>query len=165
MNKIKAAVDISEYEDNYSFLNFRIDGCWLDEKLEELYRGKGYKGLVPTLLFSLEGEEEKKLVWNRILPAVGEITICPILMCPDDCDFSCTLIVAEIENWGDSIKWNRMGIDKSVSLEAEKVGTKVDWFYKFGELEFAAEEYSEMIEAFINQFEMDKMKREEKLNN
>jgi hypothetical protein len=79
-------------------------------------------------------------------------------MCPDDCDFSCSLIVVEIENWGGSVKWNRMGIDKSVSLETEKVGTKVDWFYKFGELEFAAEEYSEMIEAFIKQLEVDEMK-------
>jgi hypothetical protein len=54
MNRIRAAVDTSDYEDKYNFLNFQIDGFWLDEKLEEIYRGDGYKGLVPTLLFSLE---------------------------------------------------------------------------------------------------------------
>jgi hypothetical protein len=162
MNKIKAAVDTSEYEDQYNFLNFRIDGFWLDEKLEEVYRGAGYKGLVPTLLFSLEGEEEKEVVWERILPATGEITICPLLMCPDDCNFSCTLIVAEIENWGDSIKWNRLGIDKSASSEPGKAGFKVDWFYKVGAMEFSFEEYVEMLQAFKKQFDEDEKGWEEK---
>lgn len=46
------------------------------------------------------------------MPNENETTIYPILMCPDDNDFSCTIIVAEIRNCGDLIQWKQIGIDK-----------------------------------------------------
>ncbi len=153
MNKIKASVDTSDYEDRYNFLNFQIDGFWLDEKLEEFYPGKNCQGLVPTLSFWLESDEEKEVVWSRILPAVGEKTICPILMCPDDCDFNCTLLVVEIENWREHILWNRIGMDHSTSSVAEQVGSKVEWFYKIGSLQFLLKEYLEMLKIFKDKYD------------
>lgn len=147
MNKLKAAIDRSDYGDQYEFLNFQIDGFWLDEKLEEIYPGKNYKGLVPTLR-EMNFPEEQSIVWERILPEEGVKTICPILMCPDDCDFSCTIIVAEIENWGDVVLWNRIGLNVPVSTTSETVGIKVEWFTKIGGLEFEREEYNKMVETF-----------------
>lgn len=98
MNKIEGIQDKSDYEAYWDFINYRIDGYWLDEKLDELYPNNMYDGLIPTLVYWMELEDEKAVVWNRILPNENETSICPILMCPDDNDFSCALIVAEIKN-------------------------------------------------------------------
>ena len=162
MNTIKVEIDKSDYGTN-DFPNLKIDGFWLDEKLEELYPENMYKGLYPTLLFWMEIEQKQKIVWNRILPELGETTVSPILMCPDDNDFSCTLIVAEIENCGEIIKWNRLGIDKTTEYNAEKVGSKVEWFEKINGLEFTKSEYEIMLTEFKKQYQIEKTNWE-KLN-
>lgn len=161
MNKIEGIQDKSDYEDYGDFINFRIDGYWLDEKLEELYPENGYKGHIPTLLYCMEREDEKAIVWKRILPSVNETTICPILMCPDDNDFSCTLIVAEIRNCGDIIQWKQIGINKTKEPEAEKVGSTVEWFDKVKELNFSKEDYLTMLETFRQRLTIDKLQMED----
>lgn len=88
MNKIEGKWDKSDYEGYYDFINYYIDNYWLDEKLDELYPNNMYKGLIPTLVPWLDRKDEKNVVWNRILPDINWTTICPILMCPDDCDLS-----------------------------------------------------------------------------
>jgi len=162
MNSIKGILDKSDYEIYDDFLNFQVDGYWLDEKLEELYPGKMYKGTVPTLLFWMEIEKEREIVWDRILPNERQKTICPILMCPDDADFSCTLIDAEIENTGTAIKWNKIGIDQTKEFEPEKIGSTVEWFDKVEPLEFKISEYKNMLNEFKKHFEIDKQKWQEK---
>jgi hypothetical protein len=162
MNSIKGILDKSDYEIYDDFLNFQVDGYWLDEKLEELYPGNMYKGTVPTLLFWMEIEKEREVVWNRILPDKGQKAICPILMCPDDSDFSCTLVDAEIENTGTTIKWNKIGLDQTKEFEPEKIGSRVEWFDKIEPLEFDLSEYKQMIEEFKKHFEIDKLKWEER---
>ena len=162
MNSIKAILDKSDYEIFDDFLNFQVDGYWLDEKLDEIYPGNMYKGTVPTLLFWMEIEKEREIVWNRILPKVGQKTVCPILMCPDDCDFSCTLIDAEIENTGTTIKWNKIGIDKTQEFEPLMIGSTVEWFEKVKALEFKIADYSLMLDEFKKQFEIDKRNWEER---
>ena len=151
MNKIKGLPDKSDYEGYRDFINFRIDGYWLDEKLDELYPGNNYKGLIPTLVYWMEREDEKAVVWERILPRENETAICPVLMCPDDNDFSCTLIVAEIRNCGNVIQWKQIGIDKTKQWEAEKVGSTVAWLDKFTGFEFPIQDYLIMLEQFKQQ--------------
>jgi hypothetical protein len=150
MNKILALSDKSDYEGHPDFINYRIDEFWLDEKLDELYPDKMYKGLVPCLLDRMEWENEKEVVRSRIFPNENETTICPILMCPDDNDFSCTLIVAEIRNCGDRIQWSKIGIDKTTEWEAEKVGNYVEWMEKVPEFNFLMSDYLAMLENFRN---------------
>ena len=159
MNTIKVEIDKSEYNAD-DFANYRIDNFWLDEKLEELYPEKFYGGTIPTLLFGMEIPKEKEVVHKRILPNENETSICPILMCPDDCDFSCTLIVAEIQNCGNIIKWNKIGIDKTTEFEAEKVGSKVEWFDKLNGFEFTKIEYDQMLAEFKKHYEIDKVEWE-----
>ncbi|WP_400191565.1 hypothetical protein [Hymenobacter sp. B81] len=129
-------------------MNYYIDGVWLDRKLDEQYPNQMYRGLIPTLVPWLDREDEKEVVWRRIIPGEGETKICPILMCPEDNDFSCTLIVAEIKNCGDTIQWQRVGLDKTSEWEAEKVGTIVEWFDKINNLVFSKNEYLLMINNF-----------------
>lgn len=164
MNTIRVKVDQSDYEIYDDFLNIEIDGFWLDEKLDSLYPNNFFKGLIPTLLFAMEIDQEKEVVWNRIKPKQNSKVICPVLMCPDDCDFSCTLIVAEIENTNDTIKWLRIGIDQTHEFEPEKVGSKVEWFEKLQPLEFAKSEYLQFVLDFEKQHHSDK-KKWEQINN
>jgi len=161
VNKIEGIQDKSDYEDYWDFINYRIDGYWLDELLDELYPNNMYKGLIPTLVYWMEREAEKAVVWKRILPNENETTICPVLMCPDDNDFSCTLIVAEIRNCGDLIQWKQIGIDKTKEWDAEKVGSKVEWLDKFNELNFSKQDYLTMLETFKLRLTVDKLRIEE----
>lgn len=165
MNKIEGILDKSDYEGYWDFINYRIDGHWLDEKLDELYPDNMFKGLIPTLVYWIEREDEKKIVWKRILPNENETTICPILMCPDDNDFSCILIVAEIKNCGNLIQWKRIGIDKTNEWEAEKVGSIVEWFDKLIFLEFTIQDYMKMLDKFKEQLTLDKLRIEESIKN
>jgi len=155
MNSIEGILVKSIY-DYWDYINYRIDGYWLDEKLDELYPGNMYKGLIPTLVYWMERKEEKEVVWKRILPDIGKTTICPILMCPDDNDFSCTLIVAEIRNCGDLIQWKQLGTDTTLEWDAEKVGSKVEWLDKLPELNFYREDYLKMLDRFKLQMEVDR---------
>jgi len=148
MNKIEGLLDKSDYEVYWDYLNYRIDDYWLDEKLHELYPNNFFKGLIPTLVYWMERDDEKDVVWKRILPEKGETSLCPILMCPDDNDFSCTLIVAEIYNSKDVITWRRMGINLTNEWEVEKVGSKVEWLDKVTELIFDKHEYLVMLNHF-----------------
>ena len=163
MNKIVGLEDQSDYEDYWDFINYYIDGYWLDEKLDELYPGNMYKGLIPTLVYWMEREDEKEVVWNRILPNENETSICPILMCPDDNDFSCTVLVAEIRNCGNIIQWKQIGLDKTEAWEAEKVGSNVEWFDQLSELNFSKDDYLKMIEKFKQRLATDKLRIEEQM--
>ncbi len=156
MNNIQGLLDKSDYDGYWDYINYRIDDYWLDEKLEEIYPDKMYKGLIPTLVEWIDREDEKSVVWKRILPNENESAICPILMCPDDNDFSCTLIVVEIINQGNLIQWKRIGIDRTNEWEAEKVGVDVEWFDEMEELNFSMIDYLEMLETFRNRMEFDK---------
>jgi hypothetical protein len=160
LNKIEAILDKSDYEIYDDFMNFRIDDFWFDEKLDELIPKKKYKGLIPTLNACLYLNNEIEVVSNRILPKLNETLICPILMCPDDCDFSCTLIVAEIVNNGNIIQWKRVGLDQSENWEAEKVGSEVDWFNNLPVMNFKYSEYLTMLDNFKIQLEIDRIKWE-----
>ena|SRR6218665_685333 len=156
MNKIQADIDKSDYDNYPDFLNIRIDGDWLDELVDSLYPDKSVKGAIPTLSFGMDRDSEEKVVWDRFLPHVGSITYCPVLMCPDDCDFYCICIVAEIENNGSAIVWSKLGSDGSDVRDANNVGTDVKWFPNFQKLEFNLQDYTKVLEDFKRQFDLKK---------
>jgi hypothetical protein len=156
MNEISTQIDKSDYENYHDFLNLKIDGEFLDELLESKYPGEMYKGTIPTLVFAMEVEEESQVVWGRIYPNLNSKSVCPILMCPDDLDFSCTIIVAEIEVLEDMVRWKRMGLDITKDWRAESIGSEVKWFEKIPQYEFSKSDYLAMIKAFEIQYEVDK---------
>ncbi len=157
MNTIKAKLDKSDYNENWFFLNYYVDNYWLDEELDKVYPGNQYKGLIPTLLYGLMDKEEK-IVWKTIFPDKGGISICPILMCPDDYDFSCTLIVAEVENYGSFIQWKQLGVDKQTKWFDDEIKYNINWFPDFQSLNFEFNDYQKMILDFKEQYELDKLK-------
>lgn len=156
MNKIQVDIDKSDYENYPDFLNIRIDDRWLDEIVDDLYPDKSVKGTIPTLSFGMERDSEEKVVWDRFIPTTNSTTYCPILMCPDDCDFYCICIVAEIKNNGSTIVWSRLGSDASDVRDANNVGTEVNWFPSFLGFEFNHQDYAKVLDHFKRQFDLDK---------
>ncbi len=130
MNQITAIEDKSEYSIE-RHLVIAIDGEPLDHIIAKFdpTGDLALKGLVPTLLDWLDNEEEKRVAWERILPEEGQTTFAPVLMCPDDCDFWCTIIIAEIERRKDEIVWKRIGRDIGrIGGKPDSVGNEVEWF-------------------------------------
>lgn len=154
-------------------LNFFVDDYWLRDALQQLDPQTGYETLIPTLLYWLYSEPERCIVWERILPPENKRAICPILMCPDDCDFYCTLVLAEVRNYGHFVQWTQLGIgdirDWRPGMELPDIGSSPDpselnadirWFSDFPELDFEWGDYLQMLQKFIDQFETTRLENE-----
>ena len=165
MNKIETEKDKFDFNPPYGgneFLKIKIDGEWVDKKLNNLYPNNFIDGTISTLSYRLESDKEEKIVWERFLPAENTSVIAPILMCPDDCDFECTLIVAEIENSENKIRWKRIGIDRSETYSnRENVGSKVKWLIPINNFEFKLSEYQKVISDFEKQYKIEKIQYDE----
>lgn len=147
MNTITARPFKSRYVDE-PHLTIWIDGEPLDQFLEARVSGKNLDGLVPAWLEWMLDEKDQKVAQSRmLLPPEGKVRV-PILMCPDDLDFSCSLVIADLEAVGDEVKWNRLGYDQTKSLVPDAIGTEVVWFDGVSPLRFKRAEYENCIQAF-----------------
>lgn len=106
-------IPISDRFENECFI---IDGIPLHEYLKKWYQENGWgeirQPLAPvddlavtwTAAFDNDGDAR----FMRWLFHKDKLNL-PILSCPDDLDFSCVVIVAEIEKTGDFVLWKRIG--------------------------------------------------------
>lgn len=153
MSAISAAQRKSKYVDE-EHLVLLVDGVPLDVMLARTMSDDGaIEGLVPTLLNWLSDENESSLVWSRALPLVGEHSRFPVLMCPDELDLSCTVVIAEVEASTSSITWHRLGLDAAgVDKSAPaQCGEIVNWFKGIGPYVFRRVEYEACLEEFRSQ--------------
>ena len=105
-----------------------------DERLDEFLSkevDKMYLGLIPTWLNYYDEEyapsmKDKQYVWKQTRLENG-INVLPILLCPDDFDFSCATIVVEVIDRGDTVIWNRFGKDVT-EFSADEV--ELPWYEK-----------------------------------
>jgi hypothetical protein len=162
MDRIEAVIQPSLYEHVIDLLQFKINDKWLDRWLDEVYPDNLYAGLIPALHL-MYSYKDSEVVWSRIIPEQNKTTICPVLMCPDDCDFSCTIIVAEIKRLDYLVEWNRLGINMTRDADSNAVGNLVEWLPEFPSLIFSYDEYSKTIEIFREVYEEDKRKDLENL--
>lgn len=145
LNRIEVNKRDSKYgKDHYCII---VDGIPLDEWLHSCCPEEGYEGLIPTLSVSMEPREED-LVLCRYQSA-DPIVRLPVLMCPDDCDLWCTVIVVEVERRDGLIRWNRFGADRSTRDELiqsyECIGKRVDWLNNVPSLIFEQAAYNTQI--------------------
>jgi hypothetical protein len=148
MNKIEARVKGSEFVSD-PHLVILIDGSSLDSMLATHWPDRQFNGLVPTLLGWLNDDRERAIVWQRILPTDEVRSVAPILMCPDDLDFWCTIVVADITANSNTVRWHRLGVDRSSPEDLpDSIGSNVDWLDGIGNFEFDRLEYSEMLAEF-----------------
>lgn len=76
--------------------------------------------------------------------AEEEIVIVPVLMCPDDTDLICTVIVAEVTKLEHEVIWSRVGMDCSqlgIPYNYDLIGTTVDWLDSIPAFRFDKKQY------------------------
>jgi hypothetical protein len=94
VNKIEVASMKSEYC-KVEHHNIVIDDTPLDILLHSYYPANQLLGMIPTIIDWLDNPKEKELIKERFNSADSAFVL-PILMCPDDCDLWCTVIVADV---------------------------------------------------------------------
>lgn len=147
------ALTVKNQKTKYSLnehLTLFVDNIPLDEYLQSFFPEEELIGLVPTLLDWVESADERKVIWDRILPSDGQTTKAPILMCPDDLNFGCTIIIAEVKRENELITWTRFGRDNTLNrlLFPDKLGNTVVWFEQIAPLTFSLTEYCHCIDTF-----------------
>ncbi len=128
-----------------------LDGVPLDVLVDSVRPDLTVRGLVPALLDWLSDPKERALVRRRILPLRGRVAVAPVLVCPDDLDLWCAVLVAEVNPVGSVVFWRRLGLDRSRPRPEEMpdaVGTVVEWFSGLGPYCFGRSEYEQCLAAF-----------------
>lgn len=116
VKQVKTCYDYSEYY-------WIIDGMPITEHLDRCPKGslanfKTLLGLLPAWSGKLIWQWENDFIWEMI-DSREELNI-PILVCEDDCDLSCIVIVAHIRHSSNAVFWDRIGsLDKS-AMSAKK---------------------------------------------
>lgn len=122
-----------------------IDGIgieqWLAEHLD--YEQAAMLGL--SLIWLIHVEEEA-LAKRRFAPGEdGTSTLVPLLVCSDDMDFDCTVLMVEQVVADGVITWERFGLSVSGGLE---VGVRTRWMADCQPVSFAATDFQRALEDF-----------------
>lgn len=147
MNTIEVLPNKSIYEIyEEEYLDFYIDGIPLNALVNSLFPGKEFNGLVPPFSMWLDNEIERQFAIDRIIPTDEKISVCPILICPDDQCLSCTTLVTMVSAKNDVVNWDYLGSEISYEyLNIETFGNKIDWFGDTFKLQFDRDEYIRQI--------------------
>lgn len=121
-------------------LAIAVDGVPLDAVL-----GAETEGLVSSLLGWFHHEPNAAVPWERILPAAGCTGYAPLLICPDDLDLSCSVVVAEVVAEVDFIRWDKLGFE---ATPRGAFGAWVRWQPGWGPYRFDRAEYEACLAAF-----------------
>ncbi|WP_338763829.1 hypothetical protein WAF17_20510 [Bernardetia sp. ABR2-2B] len=146
MNKISTKT----YKNTFSKANFyiiEIDNKSLEDIILESQTDIA-RGLVPTLLNWLDNPLEQKVVWERTLPSINEKLNLPILMCSEDIDLWCTLIIVEVEVKGNFVYWNKFGIENSDAVTPQEIGKSINWFLSSPSFVFDKNNYINVLDEF-----------------
>lgn len=107
---IKTRYDYFEY---YWIIDGKPVTCYLDEYIQShpensLSRYGSMLGLLPAWGGKLIWQWENDFIWE-LVDSTQELNV-PILVCEDDCDLSCIVIMVHIRKTGDRVCWDRIGI-------------------------------------------------------
>ncbi|RCW40099.1 hypothetical protein [Paenibacillus prosopidis] len=144
VNKIEVVPMKSEYckVEHHTIV---IDGTPLDLLLHNYYPSNNLLGMIPTIIDWVYDPKEKECIKGRYNSISKEVVL-PVLMCPDDCDLLCTVIVANVVKADGYIIWKKVGIDMSTRedmlLGCERIGSKVDWLDRISPMTFEEAQYS-----------------------
>ena len=147
MNSIRAAMHQTRFASEPHLMIF-IDDVPLGELLERIAPDIHPAGLVPAWLGWMIEDREQEVTWERMVPPAQGKARVPVLVCPDDLDFSCSLVVADLEAQPDRVLWLRMGLDATESNDPACVGEQVHWFEGMPALTFRREDYEACVKAF-----------------
>lgn len=114
VSKVKTYYDYSEY---YLIIDNKPITTYLDKyvklySIEDLANFGSLLGLLPAWSGELIWQWENDFIWEMI-DSKEELNI-PILVCEDDCDLSCIVVVAHIRKLENKVCWDKIGVlDKS----------------------------------------------------
>ena len=156
MDMIKAVMGKTPYALN-EHLSVHVNDERLDIFLSKMNEDS-YDGLVSSWLLDWydnhfeESLEEKQYVLTQTM-LENDTKVLPILLCPDDFDFSCTCVVVEVIDNGNTVTWNRFGFDITPFSANETelppyIGKEVKWFSDAAPLIFDRNEYISCIKSF-----------------
>lgn len=121
-------IEKRKIQKNANWFDFEwfIDGNSFSEILKEkksvdLPKGIApFNDLCPAWTKKLNYYGDVRFVWNLLYSE--ERTPVPVYLCPDDLDFSCIVIVVEVEKTKDFVYWNKAGYVniKDYSFDEEK---------------------------------------------
>ena len=145
MSRIETILTKSKFVSDGHLVIF-VDGVPFDELVDSA-APLGYRlaGSVSSLLGWFHDDDDCKVPWERILPECGCTSYTPILICPDDLDFYCGVVIVEVTAEEDHIRWDRVGID---ARQSGAVGTCVRWFSGIGPFRFTRDDYEKCLAAF-----------------
>jgi hypothetical protein len=145
MNRIEAIRARTKYASE-PHLVIVVDGMPLDEMVEAAMPESSIGGLVSSLLGWFHHDEDSVIPWQRILPEIGCTGYAPILICPDDLDYACTVVMAEVFSATDTIQWHRLGFN--ASRPKDVVGSCIRWELTLGSFTFTRTDYEICLNAF-----------------
>jgi len=105
----------------------------------------GVEGLVSSLLGWFHDDADCTVPWQRILPDAGCTGYAPVLICPDDLDLDCSVVMAEVVAESTVIRWDRLGYN---ATPHGAVGSWVRWEASWGPYRFDRAEYEACLTAF-----------------
>lgn len=128
-----------------------VDGQSLEDIVLATKSTELIPGLVPTFLDWLEAPAERAEVWCRALPPDGSISQLPVLMCSEDIDLWCTLIMVEVSLKKGVVHWHRFGLEISDAQTPDRIGQRVQWFDDVGGMSFDLKNYEAVLEHYRKQ--------------
>ncbi|AYN16814.1 hypothetical protein EGJ22_06405 [Pseudomonas sp. p99-361] len=122
-----------------------VDGIgveqWVAQHLD--YEQAATLGL--SLIWLLD-EDEEKLAKRRFIPGEdGTSTLVSLLVCSDDMDFDCTVLMVEQVVADGVVTWARFGMSVSGGLE---VGAQTRWMTGFQPVSFAVSDFQQALQDF-----------------
>lgn len=134
-----------DYSENYWVIDGKAITYYLDEWIRtynvEILKNMGSMlGLLPAWGGKLEWQWENDFIWE-LIDSMEELNV-PLLVCEDDCDLSCIVIMVHIRKTIDKVLWERIGSldhSKENRIQMQKSGilcleayTEEDW-EKYGD--------------------------------
>jgi hypothetical protein len=115
---------------------------WLNSKLDQ----PDILDLVPAQGWLID-DQDLESAWRRLTPHKENCsTIVPLLICPDDLDFGCIVVVAEQEATTKEIIWRRFGF--AFDHPGDQVGASVKWFEVNISVKFDRHEFEQAVIEF-----------------
>lgn len=115
MNKISAASikTLYDYKETYWMIDDKAIVEYIDEyreqgKCEQLNKFGSMLGLLPAWTGMLMWKADNSFIWEMVCSK--ETLNVPILVCEDDCDLSCIVIIAKIRKTNDRVYWDKIGL-------------------------------------------------------
>lgn len=140
-------LSITQNKSKYSagfYPTFAIDGLALERWLPAQNPAAEYH--LVSAHSGLYSDHETELIWDRIYStAPGWQTLIPMLVCSDDLDLSCTVIVVEQHAQTEQIVWQRFGLlMEPITDEAPTV----EWFEGISAATFERANFVGALDAF-----------------